>query len=78
METEPDNRLLDLSSAMDALKLQFPNHYDLTMLLYCAGFSTKQAGKIMGIAQRTAQRDWKFARAFLKARITANDSKFSA
>jgi RNA polymerase sigma factor (TIGR02999 family) len=69
METLPDERLLLLSDAMEELKKTFPDHYDLTMLLYCAGFSTKQAGNIMGIAQRTVQRDWKFARAFLKDRM---------
>ena len=69
-----DDRLLVLDIAMDKLKEEFPNHYDLTMLLYCAGFSTKQTGNIMGIAQRTVQRDWKFARAFLKAKIQQNGS----
>lgn len=74
MVDEPDDRLLVLDIAMDKLKEEFPNHYDLTMLLYCAGFSTKQTGNIMGIAQRTVQRDWKFARAFLKAKIQQNGS----
>ncbi|MDP6693865.1 MAG: ECF-type sigma factor, partial [Phycisphaerales bacterium] len=78
IESEPDDQLLVLASAMEDLKDTFPNHYDLTMLLYCAGFSTKQASNIMGIAQRTAQRDWKFARAFLKARIQDYDTNGTA
>ncbi len=78
METDPDERLIALSGAMEELKDTFPEHYDLTMLLYCAGFTTKQTGDIMGLAQRTVQRDWKFARAFLKARMTVNDTKVPA
>jgi len=68
-ETEPDERLLVLDTAMNELKQMFPNHHDLTLLLYCGGLSTKQACSILGIAHRTAQRDWQFAKAFLKSRI---------
>lgn len=76
-ETEPDDRLLLLDLALTELAELFPQHHDLTLLLYCGGLDTEQAGQVLGIARRTAQRDWKFARAFLRAQMTrmaADDS----
>ena len=69
-ETEPDDRMLLLDQALTQLAELFPQHHDLTLLLYCGGLDTEQAGQVLGIARRTAQRDWKFARAFLRAQMT--------
>ncbi len=69
-DTDPDERLLLLDAALAQLGEIFPEHHDLTLLLYCGGLDTAQAGKILGIARRTVQRDWRFARAFLQARMT--------
>ncbi len=69
-ETKPDGRLLMLDQALDELADRFPEQHDLTLLLYCGGLNTEQAGEVLGIARRTAQRDWKFARAFLRAQMS--------
>lgn len=38
-------------------------------LLYFAGLSLEQAAELLGLSRRTIDRDWQFARAFIKAEL---------
>jgi RNA polymerase sigma factor (sigma-70 family) len=38
-------------------------------LRYFAGLSLEQAAQVLGVARRTVDRDWEFARAFLHAEL---------
>ncbi|MEM7730129.1 MAG: ECF-type sigma factor [Pseudomonadota bacterium] len=42
--------------------------------LYFAGFTLTETSEIVGVSSKTVQRDWSKARAFLKARASANTS----
>lgn len=61
--------LLDLDSAISKLEAQDPQKAELVKLRFFAGLTTKQAAKAQGISPATADRNWAFARAWLKAEI---------
>lgn len=58
--------LILLGMALDDLEKQDPVAARLVHLRFFAGMSLEQAARILGIPKRTAERDWRAARAWLK------------
>ncbi|MEI6235638.1 MAG: ECF-type sigma factor [Planctomycetota bacterium] len=67
--SEPDNELLALDAALEKLAEQDPIKARLVELRYFAGLTNVQAAEILGIAPRTADRQWAFVRAWLKNEV---------
>ena len=61
--------LLDLDIALSKLEAQDSHKAELVKLRFFAGLTTKQAAKALGISPATADRQWSYARAWLKAEI---------
>lgn len=61
--------LLRVHEALDCLAAEDPRKAELVKLRYFAGMSIEEAAAILGISDRTAKRDWAFARAWLGATI---------
>lgn len=57
-----DDALTDLSS-------KYPDLSELVTLRYFAGMTMPQAAKVLNISLRKAERNWHFARAWLKAEL---------
>lgn len=62
----PDEELLALNEAFDQFEQEYPEKAELVKLRYFAGFTADDAAVEMGISPSTADRHWKFARAWLK------------
>src|SRR5690348_1735285 len=60
---------LALDAALDALEQADERAARVVELRYFAGLSLEQAAATLGLARRTIDRDWRFARAFIKARM---------
>ncbi|MEO7149676.1 MAG: ECF-type sigma factor [Rhodanobacteraceae bacterium] len=60
---------LALDAALDALEQADVRAASVVELRYFAGLSLEQVGETLGLARRTIDRDWRFARAFIKARM---------
>ena len=60
---------LDLDRFLNELKIERPAAAELVMLRYFAGLKIADAAKVMLISERTAQRYWKFAKAWLFHRM---------
>jgi RNA polymerase sigma factor (TIGR02999 family) len=60
---------LALDAALDALEQADARAAQVVELRYFAGLSLEQIGETLGLARRTIDRDWRFARAFIKARM---------
>jgi RNA polymerase sigma factor (TIGR02999 family) len=56
---------LQLSEAIDALGREDARSAKLLELHYFAGLSLPEAADVLGVALRTAERDWRYARAFI-------------
>lgn len=66
----PDDELLALSEALDALAAKDPEKAELVKLRYFAGLTADQAAAALGISPSTADRHWTFARAWLRRAMT--------
>jgi RNA polymerase sigma factor (TIGR02999 family) len=67
---EPDADLLALDEALTPLAAVDPPAAELVKLRYFAGLSTPQAAEALGIAPRSADRLWAYARAWLREALT--------
>jgi RNA polymerase sigma factor (TIGR02999 family) len=67
--------LVALDAALECLKAVDAQAVELVNLRYFAGLSIPEAGKLLGISPRTADRVWAFARAWLRREIAGAGSK---
>lgn len=61
---------LELDAALDTLLLQDRRAAEVVDLHFFAGLGLDQVATLLDVAPRTVARDWRFASAFLKARLT--------
>lgn len=61
---------LELDGALDQLQVRDARAAEVVNLHYFAGLGLDQVAELLDIAPRTAARDWRFASAFLKSRLT--------
>jgi RNA polymerase sigma factor (TIGR02999 family) len=69
LDTPPDH-LLALDEALNKLAAEDPLKAELVKLRFFAGLSVAEAGKLLGISERTVKRHWAFARAWLFQELT--------
>ena len=61
----PDEDLLRVHEALDALAAEDARKAELVKLRYFVGLSLEDAADVLGISKRSADRDWAYARAWL-------------
>lgn len=66
----PADSLLALDEALNKLAAEDPVKAELVKLRFFAGLSVSEAGKLLGISERTVKRHWAFARAWLYQELT--------
>lgn len=64
----PDD-LLALDEALRRLEERDPRSAELVQLRYFGGFSVPETAEALGISERTVNREWTFARAWLRAAL---------
>jgi RNA polymerase sigma factor (TIGR02999 family) len=69
-----DEQLLALDEALSQLAVEDPDAARLVNLRFFAGLTLKDAAISLGLAPRTAERQWAYARAWLYARLRQDDS----
>ena len=58
--------LVALDDALLSLGRAYPRQSEIVELRYFGGLSTREIGEVMRVTERTVQRDWDFARAWLR------------
>ncbi len=58
-------RLLEIDSAVSELEKQHPRLAQVVMFRYFAGYSAAETAGLLDVTERTVNRDWQKARAFL-------------
>ena len=61
--------VLAVDEALDQLAATDPSTAELVKLVYFAGLTMEQAAETLGIAARTAYRNWAYARAWLRTEV---------
>jgi RNA polymerase sigma factor (TIGR02999 family) len=63
---EPDGqRLLQVNEALDRLATADPTKAEIVKLRFFAGLENREIAELLGISERTVERAWKFAKAWL-------------
>jgi RNA polymerase sigma factor (TIGR02999 family) len=70
-----DEQLIALDEALSLLAAEDPSAAQLVSLRFFAGLTLKDAAASLGLAQRTAERQWAYARAWLYARLRKGDGQ---
>jgi len=71
-DTSADD-LIALDEALKRLSKKDKNKADLVKLRYFAGLTSDQAARILGISPSTADRDWAYARSWLRFEMDETD-----
>ena len=66
-----DDELLAVHDAVDALERHDPRKAQLVKYRYFAGLEFAEIAEVMQVSERTAKRDWEYARAWLFKEIKA-------
>jgi RNA polymerase sigma factor (TIGR02999 family) len=69
-----DEQLIALDEALTQLAVADPDAARLVNLRFFAGLTLKDAAASLGLAPRTAERQWAYARAWLYARLRQDDA----
>jgi RNA polymerase sigma factor (TIGR02999 family) len=65
----PGPDLLELDEALELLAREHPDHARLVEIRFFGGLSMEDAASLLGVSGRTCERWWRFARAWLYARL---------
>ena len=68
-----DEQLIELDEAMSELAAEDADAARLVSLRFFAGLSLKDVAAALGLSQRSAERQWAYARAWLYAKLSRND-----
>jgi RNA polymerase sigma factor (TIGR02999 family) len=68
-----DEQLIALDEALTQLAVDDPDAARLVNLRFFGGLTQKNAAAALGLSQRTAERQWAYARAWLYARLRQDD-----
>ncbi len=69
LEEEDGDRLLALDDALRQLEAEDPRKAELVKLRFFAGLTTHQAAASLGVSTSTAEKDWAYARSWLRVAI---------
>jgi RNA polymerase sigma factor (TIGR02999 family) len=70
-----DEQLIALDEALALLAVEDPSAAQLVNLRFFAGLTLKDSAASLGLAMRTAERQWAYARAWLYARLRKVDDQ---
>lgn len=68
-ENEPNEEILSVDRVLDRMKKEHPRQAEIVLLRFFAGLTNEQTAEALGVSSRTVERDWRFARAWLKNAI---------
>jgi RNA polymerase sigma factor (TIGR02999 family) len=69
LEEEHGDRLLVLDEALRRLEAEDPRKAELVKLRFFAGLTSEQAAAALGVSTSTVEKDWAYARSWLRVAI---------
>jgi RNA polymerase sigma factor (TIGR02999 family) len=70
-ETTPEEKILLIDEAVERLQVDDPERARVVVLKFFGGFTNQEVAASMGVAERTVERHWAFAKAWLFQSIRA-------
>ena len=65
----PADNVLAVHEALDELEKQDPVKAQIVLLRYFSGLTTAETAEVLGLAERTLDRQWRYLRAWLLKRL---------
>lgn len=72
----PSDELLALDDVLKQLEAEHPWEHRIVMLRFFAGLTNEETAAALQTPLRTIERDWRFARAWLKSTLDSEDAAF--
>ena len=69
IEVENDERLASINEGLQRLAVQSPRLAEIVECRFFAGYSERETARALGLSERTVQRDWATARAWLQREL---------
>lgn len=64
-ETNPDEKILLINDALEEMEVQDPEKARVVVLKFFGGMTNQEVAESMGVTERTVERHWAFAKAWL-------------
>lgn len=64
-ETTPEEKILLINEALERLQLESPQKAQVVVLKFFGGYTNEEAARALGVAERTIERHWAYAKAWL-------------
>jgi len=66
---EPDEKVLMINEALERLEAEDPARAKIVVMKFFGGLTNREAAEILGVAERTVERQWAYAKAWLMQSI---------
>jgi RNA polymerase sigma factor (TIGR02999 family) len=70
-EATSDDKILLVNEALERMETEDPESARIVMLKFFGGLTNQEVAKILGVTERTIERDWAYAKAWLFQSIRA-------
>jgi len=70
VSAKPEMDLLTLDAALTDLSQSYPEHCRVVEMRFFGGLSIEETASVLGLSHATVERHWKFARAWLRSRLS--------
>jgi RNA polymerase sigma factor (TIGR02999 family) len=64
-ETTPDDKILLIDEALERLQVEDPDKARVVVMKFFGGLTSREVAESLGVAERTVERQWAFAKAWL-------------
>jgi RNA polymerase sigma factor (TIGR02999 family) len=65
----PDDDVLAVEEALQAFECKYPRKAEVVTLSFFGGLTAAEIAEVLGVSTRTVEREWRFAKAWLNARL---------
>lgn len=69
----PEENLLQLDETLDLLEQEHPRKAQVVQLRFFSGLKNQEIAALLGVTERTVERDWRFARAWLEMKMSEGE-----
>jgi RNA polymerase sigma factor (TIGR02999 family) len=74
-QASPDEKVLLIDEALEQLEKEHPDKARVVVLKFFGGLTDKEAAESLGVTERTIERHWAYAKAWLLTRIRENSAE---
>jgi RNA polymerase sigma factor (TIGR02999 family) len=71
----PDDDVLAVEEALQDFERKYPRKAEVVTLSFFGGLTAAEIAEVLGVSARTVEREWRFAKAWLNARLADGEER---